>query len=575
MLTLIIQSCDLANNRLISSSSNSISKGVKALPDGLNIASACLCKNGNLIDGSESCAKASCIDSNLLKNKDKNITYLSITLGKDISTPIWKANGKTFSSTTPLKSVCTLSNYKCLVSIDGIEYLVKNGVIEETPTVTNQKVSVTSTNLILNFPESSTMEIVSLKKPSNLLKFEILFKDESAKDFTTIHTSNEVELSIYQGDGKLSPSSLEKFYAYSCIQVHDAGVGIYTLETFNFSAPIKTTEANVLGPIYEYKNPIISNGYPIRQAWPFICHVNSSLLPVFWQKETPSAPTIIGNLIEKTGVTQYTRLNKFHTKINFWYGDQNDFKETPEAKLEYLNYDIERRAFNHFKKNKNNGDWINQIIFSEMRYNLVPNPSLQPFSPNQVGLKIEQESQRFIMEPQPVDDVLADRYNYRCPTQEQLETAEEGRLASIKYILSSDTKRLQFETKPFFVACANGVSYPDTQGVYKQTERKIFFITMDDIKAILSKRGSKSSDIVERNLLGSSNSNSPFVFTLEELYQSRNQTFLPNEASSNNPNMSFTIVSPTIMSPGTTTCNNNNLKPHIGYVYGCYPVEIP
>lgn len=261
---LVLSSCMDGSNNRRGGSSNSISPEDKTPVSGLNIASACLCKNGALIDGSASCSIVSCIDSKLAKNKDKLVTYTTVTLGTDIYTPIWKANGKNFYPTTPLKSVCSLANYKCVINIDGIYYQVDaNNVIDQTPKSDKQVKTITSSQMISNTQEKSVIELLGLRRPTNNIKFEIFLKDDYTGEFTSVYSSNDVELNIYEGDGRLSPSTLNRFYAYSCVQVHQGLAYEFSLETFNFSAPLKASP--VYGPPYAFQQP--TDGAP-PQTWP-------------------------------------------------------------------------------------------------------------------------------------------------------------------------------------------------------------------------------------------------------------------------------------------------------------------
>lgn len=578
MVIFILQSClESTVNRTLSSGSSSPSSQPNI---GLHITNACTCKNGVLTDGSISCGDLHCSDSNNFANK--NMSYLTLTIGKDIYNPVSKESGNSFIPTKPLVSVCTANGYKCRIKIDE-QYVVQvngpDGYILEDRVDTKYVTVPSQQNQALITAEAADRSIVrlndQLKKPINTITFEILKNNPQENKYEVEWSSTETpSLSIYRGDGKLK--TVVPFNAYTCSRAHyianssGGGSAGFTMEMFNFTSEM---------PRYYFTPPYQQQ----NQSWPFICHQhgttptyvnpsNGSIeATINWNVSSPSLPEISnGNIYAETPGQNpaYPRLNGIFTGISLWGLDSDNFNISNEALALRLTFDIDRRVYTNFMNNSNNGEWIEAPIFSEFTFDRVPDPTIGVGASGQLQLHIAPEV-RYIMEPQPQGTIAGPRYSYRCPTKDDLTASDDGRLASIASVLKNEFGILRYETKPFFAACANGKNL----GGGVVTNRRVIYLSYDDIKALMLDNGLSPANI-EEYLFGQTPSAS-FQFKLNQLYAKKQPQAIVNPNSTDVSTMNFRLVSPYVIY-NTDQCytNNYNENENAGLVFGCYPVKL-
>lgn len=574
LLFVIVSCSDNGSNR--SASSNGISPGLTS-QSGVHILSACSCKNGVLVDGTEGCNNAMCIGDS------KTFANISVTIGKDIYNPIYKANGKTFSTLTPLKSVCGSIGYKCQIKIDET-YIIKNGdTLEEKIETKKYSVLTTSstTPIVSDAPDRSIIRLNDLlRKASNKITFEILFKDIDATEYEVVHQSIETPtMNTFKGDGFIDPALNKNLYGYNCAYVHVVANGTggtynrVTMETFNYQ--------NSDMPQYIYK---------AGQSWPFLCHehippVDSSGAPVIkWVGLTGTSAPVLNNTqyYETLNPPFFPRLNTINTGISFWGGtgiDSSDFSITFDALIHGINFDIERRIYSDFIKKENNGEWIEGPIFSQFKYLRVPDatPIIDPTGNKLMNIPLVNGG--YFMEPQPESSSSGPRYTYKCPSKDALNASSEGRLASIKKVLSSPNQLLRYETKPFFAACAAGskISSAELPTQYSPF-RRVIYLSYDDILKILQTNNpNKSKEDIDELLFGEAIP-SNLQFSLNDHFKLKRSMNLTTPNETDFINSTFRLVSPTVVNEDQMDCApssaNSAESQSSGYVFGCYPIEI-
>jgi hypothetical protein len=574
IILISLTSCfDSGSNR--SSSSNPVTPGLNAPANGVHILSACSCKNGVLVDGTEGCANSTCL------LESGTFTELTVSIGKDIFNPIFKANGKTFNAQSLLKSVCELSKgYKCQIRVeesyvhpssDKNVYELKQSNPPPYPVMTTSS----SAKIVSDATDRGIIRLNStiISKAMNLISFEILFKDETFGGDTkheVVHTSEEKpQINVYKGDGKIDSGQKSDLNAYNCIfaqryQPQNSNpIPAFSMETFHYE--------NNLMPLYYYE---LSGN-----SWPFLCHQNISGAPLISWNVAYWRPSL--NLYERSASPLFPRLNSYFTGISFWGGqgsDLNDFSESYEARYESegaLYFDIERRIMDQFKKKESNGEWIQYPIFSRFSYLKVPDRT-----PVTIGgserIALPKSYGGYYMQPQPESSTIGPRYTYKCPSKDMLLASDDGRIGSIKKVLSSANGTLEYHTKPFFAACAD-VSRLNPIGneTFNSPMRRIIYLTYDDlVKIFKANNPNMAIEQIDQILFGEAESVT-YEFTLKQHFKLKTGLEILSPNSTDIDKLKFRLVTPAVVSEEDGNCSPSqaieNENSTWGYVFGCYP----
>lgn len=514
---------------------------------GLTILSACACENGTVIDGGPSC-NVQCVSSSSEPNKV--ITYLNVSLGFEIVNKIYKDNPKNFAVDKPLKSICDNVNYKCELALKESFLDSDNKWTDLSRTL---KVSSSAQAALITSDSSSksVIKMTGLKHPVTEIDVQILF--ESA----VIHeTDKSVTINKFIGDGILLPQAIQPLNSYSCLMAHKVTDTVFktTLESYHYTTVI---------PQYFFVNPLVDTP---PSTWAFLCHTNPLYVNMQWIL-TGKYPSLPEPYLEVQGSSPLPRLNAIDTGIKFWGNDEKDFAKTQDSE-NAITYDIERRVYIDYMKNPRNADeWGKFPIFSLLIEKIQPKAKIEYDQSGRPLLLPEFINVGYYMEPQPFDSYLTARKSFRCPSKLDLESSDEGRLASIKKVLSSASGLLKYSTKPFFAACADGIILGAQQnGAPIYANRKIIYVSYDDLK----KMNFSDAAIFSDNYV------SPVNFTLKQYYDSKGIPF-DSKMANDKDSLGFKLVRRSVSLNNSQSCNDpdpyNSVKD--GMIYGCYPVVVP
>lgn len=540
-----LQSCiDSAGNRRSIKSTG----GLSSIESGIQIQNACVCNNGSVIDGGPSCS----IACTTTQGDKRNIALLDLTLGRDIIQKTSIILSNTFSTSMPLKSICDGQIYKCQLAVKEISYDDQGQLkeVERNLTVSSQTGSILSDS-----SSKSVVKMIGLSKPKTEIGFKILFENEEV-----FLSEKSAFLNLYKGDGILDPKAVLPFNSYTCLMAHKIADNKFktSLETYHYTTKI---------PQYFYQNP--APGSP-PSTWAFLCHNNPSFNTMWdFSNNFPS----LGTDVEVPGPQPFPRLNAIYSGITLWGQDDLDF--SPFIDTEHgLNFDIERRIFEDYIKNPKNHevDWEKNSIFSLFIENLKPEETIYIGADQRPIIKPVPAKMGYFMQPQPIDSFQTLRKSFKCPTRSNLEASDEGRLASIKKILSSSSGLLKYTTKPFFAACANGITLTSQQNGLPATfsNRRIIYVTYDDLKKM-------NPNWTDEDIF-SSTYQSSITFTLKQYYDSKGVSFNDKKTMVDmGDNLRFTLVRRSVSQNNSQNCSDPDPADTIGdgFIYGCYPVLIP